>query len=82
MADAGWKLLTAENATDAKRLAEVLEAWNKELVPPAFPGAGGRKAPKAAKKPAAKPAAVTKTAAKKAGKPAAASSGLSCMVKA
>jgi hypothetical protein len=28
---------------DAARLATVLDAWDKELVPPAFPGAGGRK---------------------------------------
>lgn len=49
------KDLADEKSTDAKRLAEALEAWNKELVPPAFPGLSGHPAPKAGKKPAPAP---------------------------
>ena len=32
------KDLSAERADDAKRLGAMLDAWNKQLVPPAFPG--------------------------------------------
>jgi arylsulfatase A-like enzyme len=41
----------------ANRLAEALDAWDRELVPPAFPGLGGRKAAKPGKKVAPRPAA-------------------------
>ena len=34
----------------AARLAKILEAWDKELVPPAFPGLGAHKKPKKAGK--------------------------------
>lgn len=36
--------LSALRGDDAKRLASELDAWNKELVPPAFPGLGARRA--------------------------------------
>jgi arylsulfatase A-like enzyme len=48
--------LAAEKSADAERLAKTLDAWNKELVPPAFPGLGGHKAAKAGKKAAPRPA--------------------------
>ena len=32
------------NETDARRMAAALDAWDKELVPPAFQGLEGRKA--------------------------------------
>jgi arylsulfatase A-like enzyme len=51
------KDLASEKPADAKRLAETLEAWNKELVPPAFPGLGGRKDAKPGKKAVSRPAA-------------------------
>lgn len=51
------KDLSREKPADAKRLAETLEAWNKELVPPAFLGLGSRKAAKPGNKNAPRPAA-------------------------
>lgn len=42
--------LAATEPATAKRLAAALDAWNQELIPPAFAGAGGRKAPRAKKK--------------------------------
>ncbi len=39
------KNLAAAQPAIAARLAAALEAWNKELVEPAFPGAAGRTAP-------------------------------------
>jgi arylsulfatase A-like enzyme len=42
-------LATAEPAT-RQRLAAALDAWNAELIPPAFPGPAGRKAAKPASK--------------------------------
>lgn len=49
--------LAGTQATKANRLAATLSAWDKGLIPPAFPGLGGRKAAKAAGKagPNAKP---------------------------
>ena len=42
--------LAAEQAAEAARLDGILKEWNKELVPPAFPGLGGHAAkPKAEK---------------------------------
>lgn len=39
----------------AKQLGASVEAWDKELVPPAFPGTGGRNAGKAQPKKPANP---------------------------
>jgi hypothetical protein len=33
----------ATSAAEVARLGALLDAWNKELVPPAFPGLAGRK---------------------------------------
>jgi arylsulfatase A-like enzyme len=41
--------LQATHPQDASRLGTTLDAWDKELVAPAFPGAGGRQKPKKAK---------------------------------
>jgi len=44
------KDLAGVRAADAKRLAETLKAWEKELVPAAFPGPAAHRAANAAKK--------------------------------
>lgn len=41
--------LQSSRPEEASRLAAALEAWDQELVPPAFPGAGGNKKAKKAK---------------------------------
>jgi arylsulfatase A-like enzyme len=56
------KNLAGDKAADAERLAAAIDAWDKELVAPAFPGLGGRKGANAGKKPKnqPKPAAPTR----------------------
>ncbi len=49
------KNLASETSAEAKRLKSVLDAWNKELVSPAFPGLGGRGAKSANKARAQEP---------------------------
>ncbi len=44
------KNLAAAQPETLQRLAAAFDAWNRELIPPAFPGAGGRKAAKPAGK--------------------------------
>ncbi|MEI7730344.1 MAG: sulfatase-like hydrolase/transferase [Verrucomicrobiota bacterium] len=51
MADLSESNDLAETQVEAgKRLGTTLDAWNSELVPPAFPGLGGRNAAKGGKK--------------------------------
>jgi arylsulfatase A-like enzyme len=55
------KDLAGDKAADAERLAAALDAWDKELVAPAFPGLGGRKGANAGKKPKNQPKPVAPT---------------------
>jgi arylsulfatase A-like enzyme len=55
------KNLASDKTADAERLAAELDAWDKELVAPAFPGLAGRKGANAGKKPKTQPKPSTPT---------------------
>jgi hypothetical protein len=44
------KDLSADRPADAQALTAATEEWNKQLLPPAFPGLGGRRGGAALKK--------------------------------